>query len=107
MELTNSQILLLIVLVVALLFILGGCGLQCNSKNEGFYDQLRDQVSDPYIADDCGGCTGCQRYNICSPSGFSKSMPLTARGKPCPKKSYDPLLDTTCPECSTQVGRFY
>lgn len=103
MELSNSQILLLGVLVIILFFVIGGCG----KKNEGFYDQLRDQVSDPYIADDCGGCTGCQRYNLCTSSGYAKSMPLNARGKPCPKKSYDILLETSCPECTTQPGRFY
>ena len=107
MELSNSQILLLVILVVALIFILGGCGLRCNGKNEGFYDQLRDNVSDPYFADACGGCTGCQRYNLCTRSGYAKSMPLDARGKPCPKQSYDILTDTTCPQCTTQVGRFY
>ena len=107
MELLNSQNLLLIILVIILLFVFGGCGLRCNNRSkERFYDQLRDQVSDPFFADDCGGCQGCQRYNMCNSSGYAKSMPLNDRGKPCPKKAYDTLLSTTCPECTTQPGRF-
>ena len=106
MGVNNFQIIILISLGIVLLFIFSNCKVACKSPKEGFYDQIRDQVSDPYFSDDCSHGNGCQLYNYHMPAGWAKGMPLTARGKPCPKTSYDILRDTSCPECATQVMRF-
>lgn len=108
MKFSNIQIFLVIILILLLFFILGGCKLRCDKGGqEGFYNQIRDQVSDPYYPDNCSHGMGCQLRNFHNTSGYAKAVPLTQRGKPCPSATYDIVQDTTCPECTTQVMRFY
>lgn len=83
-RMSKTQLVLIVVLIVALLFVLFKCKLKCGVNTEGWSDQVRDQVSNPYFADifsNCGRSLGAPRKVPCSLSdgSWDRSEPLTER----------------------------
>lgn len=95
MGLSNTDALLIALLVLVTLFIVFGCKLSCGVKREGWIDQIQDHVSNPFFGDIFSSCeksmsvprlaaTGpCQESrHLASPIGsFDKSVPLSVRAQ--------------------------
>lgn len=89
-SMSNTQLLLIVILVLAILFVLGKCKLHCKGrKYEGWADQVRDHVSNPYQADILSNCNRNLATPRTIPCGYAASMlgpwdrsePLTARAQ--------------------------
>ena len=101
MNISNTQLVLCVVIILVLLFIFSGC-----KSNEGFYDQARESHSTPFIADTCGGDENCQIMDDRYPSGYHKSMPLSDRDASSTEPRRYRHADGGCPECTTGPSFF-
>lgn len=89
--LSNVQWLLVIILLLATFFVVFGCDLKCKgvdyNKKEGWTDQVRDHVSNPYFGDifsDCESSLSVPReVSVCHGQfgATDRSLPLSARAQ--------------------------